>query len=53
MISLVHRAHPELSDIKRILTWDTDRRMELFQLIRKHTYATGAQIAKILHLKLV
>lgn len=53
MISLVHRAHPELSDIKRILTWDTDRRMELFQLIRKHTYATGAQIAKFLHLKLV
>lgn len=40
-------------DIHDILSWPTDQKFEIFQLLRRRTSAPGAQIAKFLHLPMI
>ncbi len=40
----------KLDDIHEILTYDMDKKYELFQLIRKHSNALSADIFRFLHM---
>ena len=52
MVSTVMR-ELSLQDIHDVLSLSNEQKYEVFQLIRKHSYAMSDQIAKFLHLPLV
>ena len=52
MISIILRETGE-QDIHNILSYDNDRKWQLFQLLRQKTFATSRQIAKFLRMPLI
>ena len=49
MVAIIMR-ELKLDDIHEILTYDMEKKYELFQLIRKHSPALSADIARFLHM---